>query len=232
MQVIPRYAMCFSFLCRFVLSFLTCLQDGDYKMGTHEIPSENIICVEQVDESLLKLNQQKGRGPDCLPTWVLRDFGLFLAANLYHLRCQHQRINPPCSVEVCYCRAHSQNQHSKKFWEGLVADLTDTSPVQRAGTRGVPVDYEGCERLARPLPVWCNLWIVDSTRTSGPYVWVGWKKIQTPDTSNTVIRAVLLDYGKTFDLIDHHILIEKLYKLALPDFIISWAAGFLHGRKH
>ena len=51
------------------------------------------------------------------------------------------------------------------------------------------------------------------------------------DSSNTMVRTVLQDYIKAFDLIDHHILLEKLDNLGLPGFIVSWVAAFLQGRK-
>ena len=51
------------------------------------------------------------------------------------------------------------------------------------------------------------------------------------DSSDTMVRALLLDYRKAFDLIDHHILLDKLGQLGLPRFIVSWVAAFLHDRK-
>ena len=58
----------------------TPLREGDYKVGPHEIPGENIISVEQVEERLSRLNPRKEMGPGRLPTWVPRDFVPLLAA--------------------------------------------------------------------------------------------------------------------------------------------------------
>jgi len=51
------------------------------------------------------------------------------------------------------------------------------------------------------------------------------------DSSDTMVRAILLDFRKAFDLISHRILIEKLANLRLPGFIVSWVSAFLQGRK-
>ena len=40
------------------------------------------------------------------------------------------------------------------------------------------------------------------------------------DSSDKMIRALLLDYHKTFDLINHHILLSKLGQLGLLEFIM------------
>ena len=44
------------------------------------------------------------------------------------------------------------------------------------------------------------------------------------------VRALPLDHRKAFDLIDRHVLIDKLESLNLPDFLHAWIAAFLQGR--
>ena len=51
------------------------------------------------------------------------------------------------------------------------------------------------------------------------------------DSSDKMVRALLLDYRKAFDLIDHHILLRKLGQLRLLEFIVLWVGAFLHGRQ-
>ena len=45
------------------------------------------------------------------------------------------------------------------------------------------------------------------------------------------IRAILVDYAKAFDHIDHNILISKLISLKAPAHIIGWIYSFLDGRQ-
>ena len=51
------------------------------------------------------------------------------------------------------------------------------------------------------------------------------------DTSKTAERVVLLDFSKAFDLIDHNILLYKLYEMKVPATITNWIRSFLFERK-
>ena len=45
------------------------------------------------------------------------------------------------------------------------------------------------------------------------------------------MRAVLFDFKKTFDLIDHGILVQKLRLFNIPEAVILWITDFLSCRK-
>ena len=51
------------------------------------------------------------------------------------------------------------------------------------------------------------------------------------DTPKTAVRVFLLDFSKAFDLIDHNILLYKLYEMKVPSKIINWVRSFLFERK-
>ena len=44
------------------------------------------------------------------------------------------------------------------------------------------------------------------------------------------LRVVMLDFSKAFDLINHHILLEKLTNSGLPRHIVMWIGAFLIDR--
>jgi len=50
------------------------------------------------------------------------------------------------------------------------------------------------------------------------------------DNKNCVF-ALFLDFAKAFDLVNHEILLEKLVKLQLDPWLISWIAAYLTGRR-
>ena len=52
------------------------------------------------------------------------------------------------------------------------------------------------------------------------------------DSPGRMVRMLLLDFSKAFDTADHRILLDKLSKLGLPNFIIEWITAFLCDRKH
>ena len=45
------------------------------------------------------------------------------------------------------------------------------------------------------------------------------------------LEFFLLDFAKTFDLIDHNILLRKLIYLNLPETILNWIKSFLTERR-
>ena len=46
-----------------------------------------------------------------------------------------------------------------------------------------------------------------------------------------MIRVVLFDFRKAFDLIDHNILVRKLSDYDIPNHILFWIADFLLDRR-
>ena len=53
---------------------------------------------------------------------------------------------------------------------------------------------------------------------------------EATDILNTYVRVVMLDFSKAFDLINHHILLEKLTNSGLPRHIVRWIGAFLLDR--
>ncbi|CAB4034046.1 RNA-directed DNA polymerase from mobile element jockey, partial [Paramuricea clavata] len=56
-----------------------------------------------------------------------------------------------------------------------------------------------------------------------------WNK--ATDGSGATVRTVLVDFKKAFDLIDHHILVDKLKSYDIPESIVLWVIDFLTCRK-
>ena len=50
------------------------------------------------------------------------------------------------------------------------------------------------------------------------------------DGNGAMVRVLLFDYRKAFDMIDHSTLVRKLQNLDLPSSIINWLADFLSNR--
>ena len=51
-----------------------------------------------------------------------------------------------------------------------------------------------------------------------------WNK--ATDGSGATVRTVLVDFKKAFDLIDHHILVDKLKSYDIPESIVFWVIDF------
>ena len=53
---------------------------------------------------------------------------------------------------------------------------------------------------------------------------------EATDKLKTYVRVVMLDFSKAFDLINHHLLIEKLKVNGIPPHVLRWMATFLLDR--
>ena len=53
---------------------------------------------------------------------------------------------------------------------------------------------------------------------------------EATDKLNTYVRVVMLDFSKAFDLINHHLLIEKLKVNGIHPHVLRWMATFLLDR--
>ena len=53
------------------------------------------------------------------------------------------------------------------------------------------------------------------------------KWYEATDVLNNYVRVVLLDFSKAFDVINHHILVDKLISNGVPAHIVRWLAAFL-----
>ena len=55
---------------------------------------------------------------------------------------------------------------------------------------------------------------------------------EATDKLNKYVLVVMLDFSKSFDLITHHILLDKLTTSGLPVHIARWIGAFLLDRSH
>ena len=55
--------------------------------------------------------------------------------------------------------------------------------------------------------------------------------LESADGNGATTRAVLFDFPKAFDLIDHHVLSQKLSTYDFPESIMCWILDFLTNRR-
>ena len=53
---------------------------------------------------------------------------------------------------------------------------------------------------------------------------------QQLDTPGMYARILLLDYSQAFDLVNHHLVLQKMKDSGAPDVVVRWCAAFLFGR--
>ena len=99
--------------------------------------------------------------------------------------------------------------------------------VQRQQEKQTHGHYAGSEFHSQNLMIKATL-----TAQALIHMLHNWSK--ETDGNGVTVRAILFDYKKAFDLIDHRILVEKLCRLNLPTRIINWIIyliGHLASRK-
>ena len=55
--------------------------------------------------------------------------------------------------------------------------------------------------------------------------------LESTNGNGATTRAVLFDFRKAFDLIDHHVLAQKLSSYDIPESIMCWILDFLTNRR-
>jgi hypothetical protein len=54
--------------------------------------------------------------------------------------------------------------------------------------------------------------------------------LNSTDGTGSSVRTALLDYRKAFDLVDHNLLVAKLFSLGVKPSVVNWIIDFLRNR--
>ena len=160
---------------------------------------------------LSRLNPAKATGPDGLPNWLLREFASLVAF----------------PVKIILSASFSE-QRLPSSWKYVdVTPLPKKMPVQNLTKDLRPISLTPClSKVAEDFVVTHHLKpavmkVLDSNQygavpkssTTIALLSIIHKWITETDGNGSTVRAILFDYRKVFDLIDHTILIFKLSKL-------------------
>ena len=187
------------------------------------------VPVDSVFKYLASLNPTKATGPDNIPSWFLKENADLLAPVVTDVLNSSFK---ECCVPPSWKQAtvvpipkekpvYESNKHLRpilltpilsKLVEQLVVDLFVKPAVLRK------VD----PRQFRTIRDSCTTQALISMLHS-------WNR--STDGNGATVRVVLLDFRKTFDLIDHHILVQKRQLYDLPAVIVAWITDFLTCRK-
>ena len=192
-----------------------------------EIPSKYIISVEEMSWKLGHLSVTKASGPGQLPDWVLRDFCDILAPPVTSIanNSLRQRLVPPLwkCADVCAIPKVSPPASIEK----------DLRPISLTPVVSKVVEefvYKWVLEVVQPQLHWDQFGALQGSSTVDALVYFLHKLYSTTDKAGAHIRAVLVDYQKAFDHLNHQIIINKLEQLRVPEFLVEWIASFLSGR--
>lgn len=77
----------------------------------------------------------------------------------------------------------------------------------------------------------CQYGFIPGSSTTFALVSVFHHWLRATDGTGATIRSALFDFRKAFDLVDHHILVTKLFSLGVKPTTVNWIIDFLRDRQ-
>ena len=192
------------------------------------VPDEYLLTVDQVERSLSTLNTRKSPGPDGIPSWILHDFSTSLAAPVCHI------FNSSIIEGYVPDMWKSANVVPVPKIANPTNIKTDLRPISLTPALSKYLENHICQWLMASIgnKVDQNQYgNVKGRSTTHALIRLLHDWHQATDTSNGYVRALLVDFSKAFDRIDHNIIITKLRDLEVPAVLLHWIHAFLSMRK-
>lgn len=191
-----------------------------------DIPQELFATPNEAEKALQAIQLRKAPGPDGLPNIILKEFAFVLGpviSNIYNASLREGYI--PSLLKSANVRPLPKQTPACSIQD-------DVRPVSL--TCQVAKVMEGLT-LARILPLLLTKldskqFAVAGKSTVQAVVYLLHLALEALDKGNCSVRFFFTDFSKGFDLIDHHILLDKLGKYELPGCLVRWVAAFLIGR--
>ena len=183
------------------------------------------VTEELVEKKLRAISTSRASSPDELPNWVLKEYSDILAApitvimNSSFVECRVSRVwkiadVPPIpkSRTICDLRPISLTATLSKVADRLVIDQ-ELKPAIMSSIDSAQYGFIPGSSTTHAL-------------ISKLHTWLG-----ATDSTGATVRTALLDFRKAFDLLDHHVLIAKLYSLGVKPTVVNWIVDFLRDRQ-
>ena len=187
------------------------------------------VSVDSVRKKLSKLNPCKANGPDNMPGWFLKEHADILPGPVsdilnYSYRdgrlpssWKHADVVPvPKQKPV-----HEVNKHLRPT--SLTPILSKISEDYMVDTYVKPAVLERIDSQ--------QFGAVPKSSTTHALISMLYSWLESTDGNGATTRAVLFDFRKAFDLIDHHVLAQKLSTYYFPESIMCWILDFLTNRR-
>ena len=186
------------------------------------------VTEETVVKKLKEISISRSSGPDDLPNWVLKEFAYVLA--------------PPIT-DILNSSFHEQKVPF--LWkmanvtplpkDSIISDFNkDLRPISVTSTLSKIAESIIIERglkshiLSFIDP--CQFGFLPGSSTTLALISMILHWLRDTDATSSTVRAILLDYRKAFDLVDHNLLMYKLKDPGVKPTVINWIADFLRNR--
>ena len=186
----------------------------------------DICSIGEMKLALKRLDPRKASGPDGIPTWLLKEQAEDLAPVITHLaNCSYQQgCVPDLWKESNVCPIpKGQDPGSISDWR----PISLTSCVGKIIERFVlgklmPTVLDVCKNQYAYLPK-------HSTTTALVRAMHTW--LTQTDSKPTMVRVLLADMSKAFEIIDHGTLMQNMLDLELCPTLTAWLHSYITGRR-
>ena len=202
-----------------------------------------IVTEESVALKLRQISANKASGPDYIPNWVLKEYADILATKLSNLRqtphLHSKRLFFPTKISATEeCRVPSA-------WKmadvppvpkaPTVEDFNkDLRPISLTSTLSKVAESYVIERDLKPTLlrslVPSQFGFIPGSSTTIALISMLHKWLEATDGMGATVRIALLDFKKVFELVDHNLIISKLFSLGIKPSVVNWIADFLRER--
>ena len=195
---------------------------------TGHLEDKYIVPIDAVKKQLAGVKCSKASGPDDIPNWLLKDNAGTLGAPVACIINSSLREGyvPPLwkSADVCPLPKVSQPTNIHKDFRPI--SLTPVlSKIAEKFVRDTMLDVINDSLDPRQFGS------LKGTSTVMALVEMYHQWVTALDKPGRIVRILLLDFRKAFDLVDHAILLQKLVHTGAPDFLVNWTASFLCQRQ-
>ena len=209
-----------------VMDNYTPLSEDVCVLTDHDEPI--VVDEESIAKKLRQINISRAGGPDGIPNWVLKTFSDILSPAITNI------IN-----------ASFRESKVPRVWKlANVTPLPKTVAIEDFNKDLRPISLtptlskiaESCiiEQEIRPTLLKAmdpnQFGFVPNSCTTFALISMLHRWLENTDGTGSRVRVALLDYRKAFALVDHNILIAKLFSLGVKPTVVNWIADFLRGR--
>ena len=194
---------------------------------TDAVPSE-FISESYVLNELRRLSSNKATGSDGISNWLLKEYADILShpitSFLNSSFVEHRFPAPWKNADVIPVQKTKPINDIKN----QLRPISLTPTISKIAEEFVIEFYIGPAILKTIDPD--QFGTIPKSSTEQALISILHYLSKETDGTSAAVRLVLFDYRKAFDLIDHHLLVEKLNSLNILLWIINWVTDFLTSR--
>ena len=194
---------------------------------TDEVPSE-FVSESYVLNELRRLSSNKASGSYGIPNWLLKEYADILShpiSSILNSSFAEQRLPAPWkNADVIPVPKEKPINDIKN----QLRPISLTPAMSKIAEEFVIELYIGPAILKTIDPD--QFGAIPKSSTDQALISILHYLSKETDGTSAAVRLVLFDYRKAFDLIDHHLLVQKLNGLDIPLWVLNWVTDFLSSR--